>query len=113
MGGVAKRRFGDQTAPANHRLIPGGFTRTALFTGDPEGINQRRNRIPLGDLRAELAPHFQRRDSQVDIDLRVLVTREQEADRVVRLVLQYEIGERHWHCKNKYYSLYLYDTEIH
>ena len=113
MGGVAKRRFGDQTAPANPCLIPGGFTRTALLSGEPEGINQRRNRIPLGDFRPELAPHFQRRDSQVDIDLRVLVTGQEKADGIVPLVLQYEIGERHWHCKNTHYSLYLYDREKH
>jgi hypothetical protein len=65
--------------------------------------------MPLRDLGAEFPPYFQGRDSQVEVDIRVLVTRQEKPDRIVGVMLQYEIGKGHFHCKNTQLSLHLHD----
>ena len=96
MGGVAKRRFGDHTAPGNDsRLVPCRLRRTALFSGQSGRIDQVRKGVPLRHFGPEPASHFQRGHGEIQVDAGVFVTRKEEADGVVSLMQQYEIGERH------------------
>ena len=113
MGGVAKRRFWDYTAPAYLCFIPCGPRRTALFSGKTGRIDQGGNGVPLGDFGPQFLTDFEGGDGEVKVDVRIFVARQEQADRVVMLVLQDEIGERHGHCKNTHNSLYLYDREEH
>jgi hypothetical protein len=70
-----------------------GFGRTALFSGQSERINQRGYGVPLGDFGFQFLADFEGGGREVHVDAGVSVPGQEEADRVVVFVLEYEIGE--------------------